>query len=456
MKLTHTGDDGLTGLVIGIGTEGRILLSQLSQGDTHLLLTCAGLRLDGHADNGLGEFHGLQNDGMLLITEGITRGGVLHTDSRSDVAGVAGIDIGTGVCVHHKDSTQTLALTSGGVVDSLAGVDGTGIHSEVAELTHEGIGHDLERQSGEGSLVGSGALILVAGIGVDTLDRGDIQRRGHIIDDGVQHLLHALVAVGRTANDGNDLVVDGCAADGSLELLDGQLLVAEELLHQLLVGGGNSLDQLGAVLLSQLDHVFGDRLNADILTQLVVVDVSLHVQKVDDTAEGHLLTDGELKGHGICVESVLHHVQNMIEVGARDVHLVDISHTGHAILVSLTPDGLRLGLNTALGAEDGHGTVQDAQGTLHLDGEVHVAGGVDDVDAVIVPVTGGSRRGNGDTSLLLLLHPVHGGATLVGLAKLMGLTGVEQDTLGCSGLTGINVSHDTDIPSMLKRILSCH
>jgi hypothetical protein len=38
----------------------------------------------------------------------------------------------------------------------------------------------------------------------------------------------------------------------------------------------------------------------------------------------------------------------------------------------------------------------------------------------------------------------------------MGLTGVEQDTLGRSGLTGIDVSHDADIPSMLKRILSCH
>ena len=156
------------------------------------------------------------------------------------------------------------------------------------------------------------------------------------------------------------------------------------------------------------------------------------------------------------MESVSHHVQNMIEVGARDVHLVDVSHTGHAILISLTPNGLRLGLNTALSAEDGHRTVQDAQGTLHLNGEVHVAGGVDDIDAVIVPVTGGSRGGNGDTSLLLLLHPVHGGATLVGLAQLMGLTGVEQDTLGRSGLTGIDVSHDADIPSMLKRILSCH
>jgi hypothetical protein len=78
------------------------------------------------------------------------------------------------------------------------------------------------------------------------------------------------------------------------------------------------------------------------------------------------------------------------------------------IVISLTPNGLRLRLNAALGAEDGHRTVQHAQGALHLNGEVHVARGVDDVDAVRLilmgragPEAGGSGGGDGNTTLLL-------------------------------------------------------
>jgi len=53
------------------------------------------------------------------------------------------------------------------------------------------------------------------------------------------------------------------------------------------------------------------------------------------------------------------------------------------------PDGLRLRLHTADGAEQGNGTVQDAQRALDFDREVDVAWGVDDVHAVVTPEAGG-------------------------------------------------------------------
>ena len=59
-----------------------------------------------------------------------------------------------------------------------------------------------------------------------------------------------------------------------------------------------------------------------------------------------------------------------------------------------------------------HGAVEHAQGALHLDGEVHVPGGVDDVQALAFPEGGGRGGGNGDPPLLLLLHPVHGGGAV--------------------------------------------
>ena len=77
-----------------------------------------------------------------------------------------------------------------------------------------------------------------------------------------------------------------------------------------------------------------------------------------------------------------------------------------------------------------------------------MARGIDDVDlelvlgvvGLTVPEAGGSSGLDGDTTFLLLRHEVHGGGAVVGLADLVVLTGVEQNTLGSGGLAGINVA----------------
>jgi len=56
--------------------------------------------------------------------------------------------------------------------------------------------------------------------------------------------------------------------------------------------------------------------------------------------------------------------------------------------------------------------------------------GVDDVDLVFVPKTGGGGGGDGDAALLLLFHPVHLSRAVVNFADLVFLAGVEEDALG--------------------------
>jgi hypothetical protein len=120
------------------------------------------------------------------------------------------------------------------------------------------------------------------------------------------------------------------------------------------------------------------------------------------------------------------------------------------IVVSLSPNGFRLWLNATLCTQNSYASVKHSQRALDLNGKVNVTRGVDDVDTVIAPKTGGSSRGDGDTTLLLLLHPVHGCGTLMGLTYFVVNTGVEQNTLGSSGLTGIDVSHDTNVSGFFK------
>ena len=86
MQLAHAGDNGLACLRIGVGTESRILLRKLCKSLAHFALSSLCLGLDSQLDNGLGEFHGLKNHRMLLVTDGITCGGKLKAHSRRNVA----------------------------------------------------------------------------------------------------------------------------------------------------------------------------------------------------------------------------------------------------------------------------------------------------------------------------------------------------------------------------------
>ena len=190
--------------------------------------------------------------------------------------------------------------------------------------------------------------------------------------------------------------------------------------------------------------------------EIIVVNIRFHTHQVDDSAEVAFYADRQLDRNGICMEAILHHLDNTIEVRTHNIHFVDISHTRHSVLISLSPNGFRLRFNASLGAKYGYRTVQHAQRALHFNGKVNVAGGINDIDTILFPIAGGCGRGNGDTSLLLLRHPVHRGRAVVGFAQLMRLSGIEQNSFGCCGFTGINVRHDTDISCLLKRIFPRH
>ncbi|MNZ74777.1 hypothetical protein D3C78_932370 [compost metagenome] len=151
-------------------------------------------------------------------------------------------------------------------------------------------------------------------------------------------------------------------------------------------------------------------------------------------------------------QAVLDLADNAQEVGTSTVHLVHVYNTWNAVLVGLTPYGFGLRLNAGGTAEHNDRAVEYTQRTLYFNGEVNVAGGIDDVYAVVVVLTtgtfpegGNGSGGNGDTALLLLHHPVGGRGAVVHLAHLVAQTCVEQDPLGSGSLARVNVGADTDV-----------
>ena len=64
---------------------------------------------------------------------------------------------------------------------------------------------------------------------------------------------------------------------------------------------------------------------------------------------------------------------------------------------------------------------------------------------MVLPETGCSGRGDGDTTLLLLRHPVHRSGTFMYLTNAVNFFGIEKNALGSSGFASVNVSDNTNI-----------
>ena len=67
------------------------------------------------------------------------------------------------------------------------------------------------------------------------------------------------------------------------------------------------------------------------------------------------------------------------------------------------------------------------------------------------PMARGGCRGNGDTTLFFLDHPVHRSRTFMYLTHLAHTARVEQDALGRRSLAGVDVSHDAYVSCVLQR-----
>src|SRR5690554_1943644 len=202
VELAHSGDDGLTGLFVGMRAEGGILCRKPREGLTELLLVGLRLRLDRDRDDGLGELHALKDDGILFVAEGITRGRRLEANSRGDISGVERLDLFAVIGVHEEEATDALLLALGRVEHGRAALDEAGVAAEEGELPDVGIVHDLERERREGGAIVRRTRHAIFGIvGMDALDGHDIGRARHEVDDRVEERLDALILEGGVAED---------------------------------------------------------------------------------------------------------------------------------------------------------------------------------------------------------------------------------------------------------------
>ena len=122
VELTHTADDGLSCLMVGAHGECGVLFGELAEGDAELVEVLLGLGLHGQSDHRIGEGHGLQDDGMVLVADGITCTQLLEAYCGTDVAGLYEVDGILLVGVHLVQTGHTLFLAGAGVEHVSTGI----------------------------------------------------------------------------------------------------------------------------------------------------------------------------------------------------------------------------------------------------------------------------------------------------------------------------------------------
>ena len=378
----------------------------------------------------------------------------LKPDDRGDLARADLLALLAVVRVHLEDAADALGLAGGRVQDALAGLGEARVDADVGELADVRVGHDLERERRERLVVRRPARELVLGARVDAVHGRHVLRARQVVDDRVEQRLHAAVLERRAEQHRRHRDLERRGAQGAPDHLGRDRLLVEEVgLEQLLVVLGDRVDQLVVVLVRLLGQLGRDLVDLGVDAERVVPDDRAHLDEVDDAAEVLLLADRQLHRHRVGAEAVDHRLDGGEEVGADAVHLVDERDPRDGVAVGLAPDRLGLRLDAGDRVEDRDRAVEDAQAPLHLDGEVHVPGRIDNVDAEVAPRR---RRRSGrdrDATLLLLLHPVHRRGALVDLAHLVDAAREVEDPLGGRGLARVDVGHDPDVPDAVERDL---
>ena len=149
--------------------------------------------------------------GCVALAQRVAGRRLLEAEAGDDVARVRDVDVLALVRVHAQDATDALLAVLGRVVDLRTLLELARVDAEVRELAVR-VGDDLERERGERLVLVGLALDRLA-LHVDALGRRDVERRRQVVDDRVEHGLHALVLERRTAQHRHELERDRALAD---------------------------------------------------------------------------------------------------------------------------------------------------------------------------------------------------------------------------------------------------
>ena len=230
----------------------------------------------------------------------------------------------------------------------------------------------------------------------------------------------------------------------------GEVLAAEELVHELLAGFGHGLLQGVVELLDDGVLALGD---LDLHPLLVLHLIGALVQHVDDAGDLlALVPDGHHQRRDLVAEPGPQGLEGGVVVGVLFVSLGDIDKTGHIPLFTVLPGLLQAHADPVLGGADDDGRISHGQSLHHLAGEVKAARGVQHVDLTALVLQRGHCGGDGNLALDLLRVIVADGVPVRSLPHPVDGAGHIEQALCQRGLAASSVAQQADVADILYRI----
>ena len=448
LHVAGTGEHHLVGLgVIGHG-EGGIFLVQTGKALGDLVLLAAGLGHDGHGVAGLSEGDALEGHDLTGVAQSIAGLDLIHLGDGADVAAGELLDLGGLLAAHHIQAAQLLAGAGAGVDHGEIRRDGAGEH------LHEGvlavlIGHGLKDERGGhaagrdnellGLAVGTGGLVIVAlhGVGQQIHDVVHEHEGAHAVDGGA-------------AQHGEQAQLPDALAQALDHLGVGEVLAAEELIHELLAGLGHGLLE-GVVELGDDVHLVLGHLDLHALEVLHLVGALVqHVDQAGDMLV--LIPDGHHQGSDLLAEALTQGLEGGVVIAVVLIGLGDIQEAGHIALFAVLPRLLQANGHAVLGRADNDGGVGGTQCLHHLTGKVKCTRGIQHIDAAALVLQGRHGGGKGNLTLDLLGVVIAHGISVGHTAHAVDGAGYIQQALRQGGLTVSAVTQQTDVADVLYRI----
>ncbi len=215
----------------------------------------------------------------------------------------------------------------------------------------------------------------------------------------------------------------------------------------------DGVEHLPALLFRLLAKRRGNFLHAPDIPIGAVEVVRLHFDEIDDAFVVAFEADRNLHHDGVVFELFAQLCDDPKRVRPGPVGLVDEGEPRDVVAAHLPVDGHRLRLDPGDRAEDEDRPVENPQRPLDLDREVHVAGGVDDVDEVVVPLAVSRGGLNRNAALPLQIHGVHlrpDAVLPLDVVDDADPLRVEKNSLGQCRFTRIDVRADSDVSYPLQ------
>ncbi len=314
------------------------------------------------------------------------------------------------------------------------------------DLAEEFVDRRLEHED-QRRAVGVGCDVDVPAGGLDH-DRVAVARRRSDTADEVGELVGADRAGGRSAQHRECERSLDRFVEQPLELLGRRLGAGEIVGEEVVVELDHVLDEVLVFHAFGFDELVG---HLDRLGVAGVVHERVVCQQVGDAVEARLRADWQLGRIGVRTEHLADLGERPVERRPLAVEFVDEHQARDAEFGCAAPQHDVLRLHAGHSVDHEHGQIGDAEAEDRLAAEVRVAGRVDQVDAMAVPIERGDRQRDRLLPRPFLGIVIHHGRSSLDRARPGDHPCPEEQRLGKGRLATPVVPDEHDVSDLVRR-----